>query len=949
MSGGGSPLTPTLSPLAQGEGARRGPVTVLIEQKLLAAIREKGLVVWLDADAAWSSFVDALTPRANDLGIAVLAYRGSYLELLFAMRSEATGVDKPPLVLHLPGLTDETVKKSPALELYRAGARFEHNLASVVRDAGNGRVPQADLEQFLSTPGLTLASADEFLGDAQRPRDDSQRSLIATMEATPFLAYLPTAQGDTLLVESLRSRARTLFGVPDDWSKQDTLDDAVREWILCAEFVDDLRRPPREERLLPLKALEPKTITRCRDQAARWRREAPADYRVRADRFEARLGVELKAAPEDLGRVDTFRFEAKVIYQGAVQALQRGEWKRVLDWHRAHEEGAGFWASDEQARKLAWQLVEHAALLGQSLADAPRPLEGVQSHEEALERYTRLAAPIDTRQRQFEQRHRAVYGPALPDLTALDAAFDALREAYRAWANRLSADWNTLCRSAGPLPPEELRQRGIFTQAVLPLVGGRARTAVFLVDALRFEMAQELVLLLGSNVTTELRARLAELPTITSVGMNVLAPVERDGRLKPLVKDGAFRGFQTGEGQVVTPADRAKLMGTRASARTLQLSLDDVRTAGDEKLRNQIAQATLVVVHSQELDTAGESGLGAAHFEAVLRDLSLAYTRLETAGVSQFIFTADHGFLLGRRERREAFGNRGMVDRRHAWSDDERQDHGYLHVSFEELGYEGKGFLVFRDDVDEFNRGQPLSDFSHGGNSLQERVVPVLKVTRKGAHREHVRFMVKVEPAEPIMGLHRLRVRVEPRKQEGQAPLTFASTRRIDVVLRARGAASVEVVVKDVVNAEAHGGAISLEPSSERWAEVLFELAGLTDERVEVEVLVVDDESSLASPGRVYTVTQRRGGLKATPVAPVAAPLAGWGERLGDASAGKAFDYLEKHGAITEQELVQLLGSPRQVRAFSMRFDEYKPRLTFEVVITHTADGKRYEKAGSGA
>ena len=180
-----SPLTPTLSPLAQGEGGRRGPVTALIEQRLLAANRDKGLVVWLDADGAWTHYVDALIPRAKELGITVLAFRGSYLELIVAMRSEATGVDKPPLVLHLPGLTDEAVKKTPALELYRAGSRFEHNLASVVRDAGNGRVPKADLDQLLATPGLTLASADAFLGDAARPRDDSQRSLIATMEVRP--------------------------------------------------------------------------------------------------------------------------------------------------------------------------------------------------------------------------------------------------------------------------------------------------------------------------------------------------------------------------------------------------------------------------------------------------------------------------------------------------------------------------------------------------------------------------------------------------------------------------------------------------------------------------------------------------------------------------------------------------------------------------------------------
>jgi hypothetical protein len=43
------------------------------------------------------------------------------------------------------------------------------------------------------------------------------------------------------------------------------------------------------------------------------------------------------------------------------------------------------------------------------------------------------------------------------------------------------------------------------------------------------------------------------------------------------------------------------------------------------------------------------------------------------------------------------------------------------------------------------------------------------------------------------------------------------------------------------------------------------------------------------------------------------------------------FDYLEKHNALTEAEMVQLLGNARKARAFAARFDGFLERLTFEV------------------
>src|SRR5690606_1385999 len=140
---------------------------------------------------------------------------------------------------------------------------------------------------------------------------------------------------------------------------------------------------------------------------------------------------------------------------------------------------------------------------------------------------------VDLAHRRFEQRAHALLSPTLPDYQALKAVETALRHAYREWADRLAREFNALCATLGPLPSRDYRQRHLYEQVVQPELGTGERVAYFLVDAMRFEMASELAeAFRAKKFQVQLRARLAELPTVTEVGMNVLAPVESEGKLQ---------------------------------------------------------------------------------------------------------------------------------------------------------------------------------------------------------------------------------------------------------------------------------------------------------------------------------------------------------------------------------------------------------------------------------
>ena len=76
------------------------------------------------------------------------------------------------------------------------------------------------------------------------------------------------------------------------------------------------------------------------------------------------------------------------------------------------------------------------------------------------------------------------------------------------------------------------------------------------------------------------------------------------------------------------------------------LTLEDVVSRDVASLKQSIARARLVIVHSDEIDRAGEEGVGPAVFDQVLQKLRAAWKLLRDVGVRRFVFTADHGFLL---------------------------------------------------------------------------------------------------------------------------------------------------------------------------------------------------------------------------------------------------------------------------------------------------------------
>lgn len=942
------PLSSSVAPLG-------GPVSAWLEADLRAFIGRHTLALWLDAEGRYSAFVERLM-AAPGRPYRVYAFRGSHLELMQALEGVAGGVDLPPMVVHLPGFNPESIKATPLYGLYVAGKCYRKGFETVLAEAAGGRIQPAQIAAFEGT----LEAADAWLAARLALGTDGLAGQLRDMSA---LALVEDLLGGGLVAQQVRdpggeaavwARLAAVLDVTPDWQQRcggggrEGLVFAAVSRALVIEFVDDLARAPKSSELQGIRAL-PRPVIDAACQVAHMLRSQRGHwdfYQRTADATQGLITEESEGArAEDLGRIDTFRFEEEAVLKAGLSHLEAGRFAQAAA-DASLRRVQSFWVQVDPGRQAAWTLVAEGAALGRAL-EAAGPL-GDGDLPEAVDAYVRRGAAVDRAHRELERRQRELLHTTVAEFNGLRRVLDALRARWRSWADGWARDFNGRCRAHGFLPPPGLQQRTLFDEVVRPLTHS-GPVAFFVVDALRYELADVLRQFMEATAATQVRldARLAELPTVTEVGMNVLAPVAPGGRLRPVWIDGEIGGFQAGEFRVDGPESRRRAMQDRVGGTAVWLPLEGVVRAEAAALKRSVSPARLVVVHSVELDVAGEKGFGPTVFDQVLQKLLAAWRLLREAGLRRFVFTADHGFLLVDDRHTQPRGLKRENHRRHLVTSTPVDHPGEVRVPFSALGYEGSDQLVMPETVAVFDAPRTASGFVHGGNSLQERVIPVLVVVHKApAGSDRVQFQVEVEAQDAVLGVHRIRVKVSP--AAGQETLDFVAVREVALALRVSEVPGVQVELCQVGSRGRLAGGGLVVPVGEA-IEVFFRLVGGVDVRVPVEVFHPRGEVDLpASTTAVRfqvaapATSTANGTVTAAPEAP--APRA-WLAQLPEGGVRVFFERLSEHGMVTEADVIASMGA-RAARKLTNDLDELKKFAPFEVRIEVAGGVKRYRREG---
>lgn len=954
------------------------PVSEVLDAEVRKWMRRHGVVFWLDIDGHYSDFVEQLIEQreAGELPFEIHTFRGSYLELMLAIESCAAGTEKTQLLVHLPGFNEETISSAPLYELYAAGSRQRKALPTLVTEAASGQVRPDQIAAYLESDHVTLAGADVWLAETVSSEGDAFSHQLGMLKLPALLDDLLNGEdvarraGSEEGRAAIQARLATLTGLPESWTNEclagsrlspvgETLAFAAASWALCVEYVHDLKRPPAGETLQGIRDLPAGVVEACSELAEHLRTHSQDKfqdfYRRTADDTEQRLGEEYDVAQAaDLGKIDTFRFEEDRVLDAALEAIESADWAPALEWAEARTGDRSFWLRSQEGRRATWQLIGQAARLGTCIKQAGPSLGKVVSLEAAITRYVAAGAAVDQAHRHLEQRREALLYSQVAGFERLRPALDQMRSRWRTWADAWASEFSELCRRDGFLPPVELQQRTLFDDVVKPLVNDHEITVLFLVDALRYELAEELhSTFAGTTATTmHLEARLAELPTITSIGMNVLAPVADNGQLKlELEGSSHFAGFSTGRFRVHDPKSRKRAMHDRVGGDACPwLSLSDVLSRTPASLKKSIARARLVIVHSMEIDEAGEKGAGPAVFDTALQKLKTAWQLMREAGARRFVVTADHGFLLldDAADKMQHHGRKIDPHRRHVIWPDAKDRAGEVRVPLKELGYETEDLqIIFPATTAIFDTGRHAARFVHGGNSLQERVIPVLTmVHRSAAGGSTLQYVINASRHEGVGGMHCIGGEVAIGKQQA---LDFGGAREIALTVRVPDHPEVQIELCETRKGAKLTAGTVMARVGEPF-ELFFRLTGPDDARVTAELLQAGSEADVVScvvRDRFTVSASGKANVPDTEKEPDPKPASRqWLQELPEGGVRELFDHLATHGIVTETEAAKFLGSPRAVRRFSTSVDEYSKRVPFTIRVDTVSGVKRYVREG---
>ena len=265
--------------------ATLGPVSRALEEDLRAYVVRGGIVVWLDADCTYTGLVERLIAlrAAHQLPYEVRAYRGSHLELMMAIDDLADAADKPALVIHAPGFNKESIRLSPLLELSLAGTYYLRALPTVITTAAAGLATPDAIEAFCRKDGLTLERADAWLTSQTEASVIGLRGQLGLHRVPALLDDLfaggPISDKLTApdALASFWEHLEAVLGLPAQWrdicpppGAQTHAEDIAfiaASWALAVEYVDDLRRPPRDPLLVAIPAL-PRAVPRSTRRTA---------------------------------------------------------------------------------------------------------------------------------------------------------------------------------------------------------------------------------------------------------------------------------------------------------------------------------------------------------------------------------------------------------------------------------------------------------------------------------------------------------------------------------------------------------------------------------------------------------------------------------------------------------------------------------------------------------
>jgi len=190
-------------------------------------------------------------------------------------------------------------------------------------------------------------------------------------------------------------------------------------------------------------------------------------------------------------------------------------------------------------------------------------------------------------------------------------------------------------------------------------------------------------------------------------------------------------------------ANRIRILGQVSGLKATACKAEELMAMAKEECRGLVRDHDVVYVYHNRIDATGDKRESEERvFEAVeetLQDLIRLVKKLAGANATNLVVTSDHGFIYQNRPIDEsdysgvdAAGDAILFrDRRFVLGKGLTPSPSLHKFSSEQLGLAGEMEVQVPKSINRLRLKGSGSRFVHGGASLQEVVIPVLKINKK--------------------------------------------------------------------------------------------------------------------------------------------------------------------------------------------------------------------------
>jgi hypothetical protein len=604
-------------------------------------------ILWFDPQREWEGLLSYLQPR-----LPLLVFEGSQLQLRYQLVSRQSD---QRFVVYLPMKRHEAIYLRP---FFYTAKVFDDTIETVLRDQG---IPLPDAPGAMRSlrpllPALAVASVGKGrafwtgivnLETALARLIPDFEDLLLRLLAFPAqtMAELEARKMAEPFLDLLGSQfgvAPPQRGEEDEWADHFTA-------TLC---LVDTHLAAGQPAGFPFQNVLPAPVhwDRCRNFLQKWQHDEMFKdaFTQRARAFDSQYSLAgwVSSLPQPPATGAFLNVEKAVWEQLRRQLDGITDKPQAVAFCRSQREtfrqrAQGFWA--REGSLAGWAALDRMAEVVIGANDALAELPRYTTSQSLIGRYTQTWWQVDRAYRRFRaELDRGV--------THMDAALKWAQRIYQDFLEAVNARFGEALIQEGQWPPSGLALGASgFWEALAPRrgpragAGGQGPRAAIIVDALRYELGQELAERLHPGPQATLDGALSPLPSVTPLGMAALLPGWPDFRVD--YADGQWVITAPGfEGNVAAKAQRLAWLEAQLGSAAV-FDLDGWLST---PLTDVAQDVPWIVVTSTEIDALGEGAATVAWhaFDALLDRLEQAVRRLLALGCAEIHIVSDHGFLL---------------------------------------------------------------------------------------------------------------------------------------------------------------------------------------------------------------------------------------------------------------------------------------------------------------